>query len=192
VNPYWNIPPDLVEERIAPRVLSEGISYLNDRGYEVLSDWSDEAVVTDPRKVDWAALAAGTLQLPVRQKPGEGNFMGEIKFMMPNDFGIYLHDTPTKGLFQQADRWISSGCVRVEDARRLARWLFGEMPRGRSRTIEERVDLANPVAVYITYLTAEAVSGSDGIRFRPDRYGRDPEALAQMFPSASIETASRH
>jgi L,D-transpeptidase YcbB len=192
VNPYWNIPPDLVEERIAPRVLSEGISYLNDRGYEVLSDWSDEAVVTDPRKVDWAALAAGTLQLPVRQKPGEGNFMGEIKFMMPNDFGIYLHDTPTKGLFQQADRWISSGCVRVEDARRLARWLFGEMPRGRSRTIEERVDLVNPVAVYITYLTAEAVSGSDGIRFRPDRYGRDPEALAQMFPSASIETASRH
>lgn len=190
VNPYWNVPPDLVQDRIAPRVLSEGVSYFIERGYEVLSDWSDEAVVTDPRKVDWAAVTAGTLQLPVRQKPGEGNAMGEIKFMMPNDFGIYLHDTPGKVLFQQADRWISNGCVRVEDARRLARWLFGEMPRGRARDQEERVDLANPVAVYITYLTAESVSGSDGIRFRPDRYGRDPAALAQMFPSTPIETAS--
>jgi L,D-transpeptidase YcbB len=192
VNPYWNVPPDMVQDRIAPRVVNEGIPYFIERGYEVLSDWSDEAVVIDPRKVDWAAVAAGRIQPPVRQKPGEGNSMGEIKFMMPNDFGIYLHDTPGKALFQQADRWISNGCVRVEDARRLARWLFGEMPRGRARDIEERVDLADPVPVYITYLTAEAVQGEDGIRFRPDRYGRDPAALALMFPAAPIETASRY
>jgi len=185
VNPYWNIPPDLVQERIAPRVLNEGTAYLASKRYQVLSDWSDQAQVVDPATVDWKAVAEKRETPRVRQLPGADNSMGEIKFMMPNDMGIYLHDTPGKALFEQADRWISNGCVRVEDARRLAAWLFGEMPQGKSPDQEERVDLSDPVPVYITYLTAAPAEGDGGIVFRADPYGRDAEALARLSAQAS-------
>jgi murein L,D-transpeptidase YcbB/YkuD len=106
--------------------------------------------------------------------------MGRIKFMMPNDLGVYLHDTPLRQLFR-GDRAASSGCVRLEDAARLERWLFdGRMPRP-SGAAEQRVDLPEPVPVYIGYFTA--LPSRDGVRFFPDRYGRDRALLARMFPS---------
>jgi murein L,D-transpeptidase YcbB/YkuD len=106
--------------------------------------------------------------------------MGEIKFMMPNHLGIYLHDTPDKTLFDVDDRWISNGCIRVQDARRLARWLFGEMPHAEPRDRQQRVDLDDPVPVFITYLTA--APGADGeIVFRADPYSRDAPIIARMF-----------
>jgi murein L,D-transpeptidase YcbB/YkuD len=83
----------------------------------------------------------GKLTLRMRQGPGGGNSMGKIKFMMPNKFGIYLHDTPDKTVFDVDQRWISNGCIRLQDAPRLATWLFGAMPKGRDPDVEERVDL---------------------------------------------------
>ncbi len=177
VNPYWNVPPDLARSLIAPKVLSQGLRHLNDERYEVLSDWTEAAQPVDPTTIDWSAVAQGTIEPRVRQLPGRGNSMGDIKFMMPNDFGIYLHDTPDKGLFAQANRWISNGCVRLEDAGRMTRWLFGRAPRSDNPDAEQRVDLDTPVPVYITYLTAEA--SQNGVRFRADPYGRDPELLAR-------------
>jgi murein L,D-transpeptidase YcbB/YkuD len=104
--------------------------------------------------------------------------MGRVKFMLPNDLGVYLHDTPLRDLFAGADRRQSSGCIRLEDAQRLGRWLFqGAMPRP-SGAAEQRVDLPEPVPVYITYLTALPSRG--GIVFRPDTYGRDPALLASL------------
>ena len=98
--------------------------------------------------------------------------MGEMKFNMPNDFGIYLHDVPDfeRDLFKKDDRWISNGCIRVEDAHRLAKWLFGDVPHP-SGTPEENVDIPDPVPVYVTYLTAGA--DADGPKFRRDPYDRD-------------------
>jgi murein L,D-transpeptidase YcbB/YkuD len=104
--------------------------------------------------------------------------MGAIKFMMPNDLGIYLHDTPFREHFARDDRGISSGCVRLEDAQRLARWLFGGRAPGASGATEQRVELPEPVPVYITYLTAVPSRGR--ILFQPDRYGRDGAMLAQL------------
>lgn len=176
VNPYWNIPVDLAQTLIAPRVLASGLSHLREGRYEVLADWSDDADVVDPARIDWKAVADGSEEIRMRQLPGRGNSMGDIKFMMPNEFGIYLHDTPDKALFRADDRWISNGCVRVEDAHRLARWLFGSMPKGRDPNAEEDVELAEPVPVFITYLTAGATSS--GVSFREDRYGRDAVLLA--------------
>ncbi|HEV2080249.1 MAG TPA: L,D-transpeptidase family protein [Allosphingosinicella sp.] len=178
VNPYWNIPWDLVQTLIAPRVLAEGTSYLKDRGYEVLDSWADDAKIVDPATVDWKAAADGSLELRMRQLPGPANSMGEIKFMMPNEFGIYLHDTPNKALFAQDDRWLSNGCVRLEDAKRLARWIFGEMPRATASSREERVDLEKPVPVYITYLTVAAEG--NGLAFRADPYERNAPLLARF------------
>lgn len=181
VNPYWNAPPDLAATLIAPKVIAEGVGYLERERYEVLSGWEEDAKVVDPESVDWRAVAAGKIELRVRQLPGRGNSMGDIKFMMPNDYGIYLHDTPDKSLFAKEDRWLSNGCVRVEDAHRLAKWLFGEMPTGSDPNAEEDKPLDAPVPVYITYLTASA--SKDGVVFRADPYQRDEALLARHFPA---------
>jgi murein L,D-transpeptidase YcbB/YkuD len=180
VNPYWNVPTDLAQTLVAPKVLAEGLKHLADERYEVLSDWSDDAVVVDPSTIDWAAVAEGKTEVRIRQLPGRANSMGAIKFMMPNDYGIYLHDTPDKALFQREDRWLSNGCVRVEDAQKLAKWLFGAMPKGKDPNAEEDVQLDKPVPVYVTYLTAGA--SAEGVVFRKDPYQRDATLLARYFP----------
>ena len=95
--------------------------------------------------------------------------MGRIKFMMPNDLGVYLHDTPLRHFFARADRRISSGCVRLEDAPRLARWLFRPAAAARAARAEQRVDLPEAVPVYITYLTALPSRGGDRVPARPLR-----------------------
>jgi murein L,D-transpeptidase YcbB/YkuD len=116
--------------------------------------------------------------------------MGEVKFMLPNDLGIYLHDVPeaSKAAFASDDRWISNGCVRLEDAKRLKRWLFeGRVPRPNGSP-DERVDLPEPVPVYMTYLTAE--SRADGVAFRADPYNRDAALLARVKLPEELQTAS--
>lgn len=179
INPYWNVPTDLVAKLIAPRVLGEGSAYLADRRYEVLDGWEKDAKVVDPATVDWAAVAAGQTELRVRQLPGGANSMGAIKFMMPNEYGIYLHDTPNKALFAEADRWISNGCVRLEDAERLARWIFGAMPRPTHQDREDYLELFEAMPVYITYLTASPDSDA-GALFRADPYDRDARVIARF------------
>jgi len=177
VNPYWNIPPDLARVRAA-EVVKKGPAFLKARRYEALSDWSEDAKVLKPSEVDWKAVAAGRKELPMRQLPGKDNAMGKMKFMFPNEQGIYLHDTPERNLFAKAERRFSSGCVRVEDAARLAKWLFEKplpVPAGGK---EKRVDLPEPVPVYITYLTA-APEG-ERIAFRSDPYNRDRTQMAGL------------
>lgn len=174
-NPYWNVPEDLVRTRIAPHVLSGGQAYLKAGGYQVLSDWSEAARPVNPALVDWRAVAAGAPPPRVRQLPGPRNFMGRAKFMFPNALGIYLHDTPDKGLMLGDARQLSSGCVRLEDAARFARWLMGKPLPRRSRTPEQRIELAEPVPVYITYLTALPEGGH--VAFHPDVYARDGSAV---------------
>jgi len=178
VNPYWNIPPDLVQVRVAPDVISSGLSYLDTRRFQVMSGWSEAATVVDPAEVDWKAVAAGRKEVAVRQLPGGDNAMGKMKFMFPNHLGVYLHDTPEKHLLLKADRRFSSGCVRVEDAERLARWLFGKPLAPESERPEQRVDLPEPVPVIITYFTAAPEEGR--IVYRPDPYNRDAVQMARL------------
>lgn len=177
VNPYWNLPPDLARVR-AQAVLKQGPAYLKKMGYQAFSDWSDNARPVDAKSVDWAGVAAGRQELPLRQLPGKTNAMGGVKFMMPNDLGIYLHDTPEKELMRKAERRFSSGCVRLEDAQRLARWAFGKPLLPKSSAPDQRVDLAQPVPVFITYLTA--MPEGQTIVFRSDAYSRDRAQLASL------------
>jgi murein L,D-transpeptidase YcbB/YkuD len=189
VNPYWNIPASLQIKLIAPRVLEQGLKYLIDRNDEVFADGSANSPPIDPATVDWEAVKDGKLTLRMRQGPGGGNSMGKIKFMMPNRFGIYLHDTPDKTVFDTDQRWISNGCIRLQDAPRLAAWLFGAMPKGRDPDVEESVELREPVPVFVTYLTVEAKA--DGVVFRADPYGRDPAVLARYFAEERQLAAAR-
>ncbi len=179
LNPYWNLPPDLARER-AKRVLKRGPGVVQAERLQILSDWSDSPRVLKASQVNWRAVASGAETLRMRQLPGADNVMGEVKFMLPNRLGIYLHDTPEKRNFQLEDRRLSSGCVRVEDARRLSRWLFGgRTVRPSGGAPEQNVDLPEPVPVYITYLTAVPKVGG-GVVFRRDAYRRDAALLARL------------
>jgi len=151
LNPYWHVTADLARTLIAPRVLQEGEPYLTTRGYDVVSGWGPDARVLPPDSVDWKAVAAGTLQVYVRQRPGPANSLGRFKFDLPDGDGIYLHDTPKKELFAQDQRNLSHGCVRLEDAPRLARWLLGKDPPEASAP-EENILLPKPVPITISYL----------------------------------------
>lgn len=176
LNPYWNVPPDLAAERVAPSVVREGTRYLKKHGYVVLSDWSERATPVDPSTIDWKAVEAGKVQIRLRQNPGPGNAMGRMKFMFPNPQGIYLHDTPNKELLNEAARLFSGGCVRLEDAPRLARWLYGEPLDPKGAKSEERVDLSQPVPVYLIYQTA--VPSDEEVVFYDDIYGKDRSVIA--------------
>ena len=181
VNPYWNVPPELARSLIGPRVLAQGIKYLTDREYQVLADYGDNSDLIDPRDVDWQAVVDGRQEVRLRRLPSPANSMGMMKFMLPNYFGIYLHDSPEKEHFTKNELWISNGCVRLEDYKRFARFLFdGTVPTGRNPKVEQKVDLPEPVPVYMTYLTAQPTA--DGVQFMPDHYGRD-EHLLDRFGS---------
>jgi murein L,D-transpeptidase YcbB/YkuD len=178
LNPYWNVPPDLAAERIAPNVSKEGFGYLRRRGYQVLSDWGDKPTVVNPAGIDWKAVAAGRKEIRVRQLPGPSNSMGDMKFMFPNAQGIYLHDTPSTELFGEASRMFSGGCVRLEAAPRLAAWLYGRPVRAKGAKPEQKLPLPQPVPVYLTYLTA--VPAGSEVAFYQDIYGRDARRLAEL------------
>ena len=168
LNPYWHVTPDLVRSLIARNVLDQGMGYLKTRGYQVLSaDGSSQML--DPAKVDWHAVAEGSQLVQVRQLPGPANSMGRIKIGFPNSSDIYLHDTPNKDLFAQDDRTLSHGCIRLEDANRLGRWLMGRDPATASTSEpEQNVLLPNPVPIYVTYLTAHVEAGQ--LAFVDDPY----------------------
>ena len=176
VNPYWNVPPDLVRNLIAPRIVAQGIGYLTDREYQVLSDLTENAKVIDPTTVDWRAVVDGRESVALRRLPSPANSMGMMKFMLPNYFGIYLHDSPEKEHFTKNELWISNGCVRLEDYKRVARFLFnGHIPQGDNPKVEKEVDLPQKIPVYMTYLTVQP--SADGVQFMEDHYGRDAHLM---------------
>ena len=178
-NPYWNVPHHLVRKTVAPGYLKQGgAKYLKAKGYEVMSNWTDDATVLDPDSIDWKAVQAGTKQIRVRQLPGPTNSMGKMKFPFPNGQDIFLHDTPTREHFAKAQRTISNGCVRLEDARRFARWLLGREPVAPSDGTEVRVQLPAGVPIYLTYLTAQPTD--KGLTYLKDVYGWDRPSSQQV------------
>ena len=156
LNPYWNVPPDLGQKLIAPRVLKDGPVYLADRHYEVVSRFGAGAQVLPPDSVDWEKVAAGQVKVFVRQQPGPANSMGQMKFDLANAQGIYLHDTPKKELFAKDERNLSNGCVRLEDAPRFARWLLGKEPDVATAGPEQHLAIPRGVPIAIAYLDPSA------------------------------------
>jgi L,D-transpeptidase YcbB len=170
-NPYWHAPDHLVRKTIAPNFLHGGMTYLKSHGYHVIEDWSETPTIIDPGTVNWKAAAAGTVHLKIQQDPGPLNSMGILKFPFANPQDIYLHDTPDHAKFNLANRNLSNGCVRVEDARRLGTWLLGHPPVSPGDTPETRVHLPAPTPIYLTYITAQVRDGK--ITYLPDLYGWD-------------------
>jgi len=189
LNPYWYVPSDLAGEDVGQYVVKYGLKYLDNYGYEIVSDWTRNPTIIDPKTIDWQGVVDGKVDIMIRQKPGPKNFMGRMKFMFPNDFGVYLHDNPRRELFKESSRYFSGGCVRLEDAARLGRWLFGRDLDWQSAGTEEPVMLAQPVPVYITYLTAMPDGGS--IAYYDDVYGRDAAKVASTDGGGSVIAAGK-
>ena len=183
LNPYWHVGPDLVRSLIARNVLDQGVGYLKRQGYEVMAADPNDDSLLDPTKVDWHAVADGREKVRVRQLPGPANSMGHLKFGFPNADDIYLHDTPVKTAFNSDDRSLSHGCIRLEDAERLARWLMGRDPQPTSSEPEQHALLPSPVPIFVTYLTAQVQNGQ--LAFVDDAYGRDAQRLAQIASSSN-------
>jgi murein L,D-transpeptidase YcbB/YkuD len=189
LNPYWYVPSDLAWDDVGQFVKKQGYSYFEKMGYEQVSDWSKNPQILDATKIDWDAVRDGKTEVLLRQKPGPENFMGRIKFMFPNQFGVYLHDNPRRNLFKESVRYFSGGCVRLEDAWRLSRWLFHRELTWEGHGTEEPVMLDQPVPVYITYMTA--VPDGQSIAYFDDAYGRDKAKLASIDASSGSATGSR-
>lgn len=183
-NPYWHAPDHLVRKTIAPTYLRQGIRYFKSHGYHVIDEWSPTANIIDPTTIDWKAAAAGTVHLRIRQDPGPLNSMGDLKFPFANPENIYLHDTPSRGLFAKENRNLSNGCVRVEDAKRLGRWLLGHDPEAPGDEAETNVSLPKGMPIYLTYITAKVADGQ--ITYLPDLYGWDsaPPSFASAGPQS--------
>lgn len=178
LNPYWHVSPELVRSLIAKNVLEQGVTYLKTRGYQVQPAPGQGDELLDPSTIDWRAVADGRTEVRVRQLPGPANSMGHVKIGFPNATDIYLHDTPVKEAFAQDDRNLSHGCVRLEDAPRLARWLLGREPQKSGDAPEQNMLLPTPVPIYITYLTAQTQDGR--LSFVNDVYERDSSAAMQV------------
>jgi murein L,D-transpeptidase YcbB/YkuD len=178
VNPYWNVPPDMVRSIIARNVLTQGMGYLKRQGYEVVPAYGATDVL-DPLKVDWGAVQRGSETIVVRQKPGPRNSMGTVKYEFPNPYGIYLHDTPEKELMDKDNRQLSAGCIRLEDAKKLGEWLLKAPLDMSSNAPEQRFDLPKPVPVYVVYLTASADNGR--LAISDDPYARDKPTPASSL-----------
>ena len=183
LNPYWHVGPDMVRSLIAKNVLEQGLSYLKTRGYQVMPADPNDDTLLDPAKVDWKAVAAGRETVRVRQLPGPANSMGQLKIGFPNAQDIYLHDTPVKTAFNSDDRGLSHGCIRLEDAERLGRWLLGRDPQATSSAPEQHALLPTPVPIFVTYLTAQVRDGQ--IAYVDDIYGRDAQRMGQLATAAN-------
>lgn len=170
-NPYWNVPEHLVRRTVAPNVVRTGAAYLSARGYQVMADWSVDAATLSPASIDWQSVASGRKNVRIRQLPNASNSMGKIKFSFENGEGIFLHDTPTREYFARADRALSNGCVRLQDAARFGRWLLQRDAVAPSSAPEQNVQLPVGVPVYLTYLTAQEADGK--ITYLRDIYGWD-------------------
>jgi murein L,D-transpeptidase YcbB/YkuD len=174
VNPYWNVPVSIIKKEMLGNIQASGGAYLDRGNYEVLI--KDKVVASN--EVDWANVNPNQVQ--IRQRPGGGNALGNIKFMFPNQHSVYIHDTSSRGLFSQDYRSLSHGCVRVFEPFKFADKLLVEEPTGLTGAklqamvggSEKTMWLGRKINVHLTYFTA-TVDTDGTFAFRKDLYGYD-------------------
>lgn len=185
-NPTWTVPFKLMVQDKLPEILQDP-DYLNRLGFTVYKGWGEKRQQVDPATIDWASLSARYFPYQLVQEAGPRNALGQIKFMFPNKFNVYLHDTPSKELFQKTDRSFSSGCIRVENPVALAERLLAGTPGWNPDRIRsvlhtgegQTVYLQEPVPVHLQYWTAW-LDANGALQFRKDIYDRDARLLSAL------------
>jgi len=189
--PYWNVPPGIAAEEIVPKARKNS-DYLDERNYEIVArfDPDIEALPATAAHID--KVEAG--ELYVRQRAGRHNALGLVKFIFPNVYAVYLHDSPAERLFSRAERDFSHGCVRVQYPAELAAFVLSLQPTWDPTRIDaalheegrQQVALGESIPVYLVYWTAFA--NESGVNFRPDLYENDPRVEAAMRRADSSQT----
>jgi len=183
-SPYWYVPRTILAEDELPRIKRDP-GYLALRDFEIVS-W-DKANPIPPERIDWKRVTAESFPGMLRQKPGPRNPLGRVKFIFPNAHSVYIHDTPKQNLFERDERSLSSGCIRVSRPEELAThlllledgWDADSIRSAMNRTSPQRVDLAYPVPVHLTYFTAW-VDEQGQLQLRFDLYGEDAGLKAAL------------
>lgn len=183
LSPYWNIPPGIAVKDILTAV-KEDSNYLAKKNIKVFLGRGENIKEIDPATIDWSQITAKNLSYRFRQEPGPENSLGDIKFMFPNQFDVYIHDTPSRELFQKTERGFSSGCIRIQKPLELAEyvlkndlnWTKDKIMSLISKRVEQTVRLPVPIPVHILYWTAW-VNEDGQIHFRNDIYKRDTPIL---------------
>jgi murein L,D-transpeptidase YcbB/YkuD len=179
LNPYWNIPHKIALNDMLPCIKKDP-NYLKDKNIRIFENWSDDAKEINPESVAWDTVTKENFVYKLRQDPANSNALGCIKFIFPNEFSIYLHDTPARELFNETKRTFSSGCIRVEKPMELAaylltnnsKWTYEKLIDEVNNKTTKTIILSDPVNIHILYWTAWV--DKDGIaNFREDIYGRD-------------------
>lgn len=178
-NPTWTVPPTILRNDVLPKVRRD-LGYLAKNNMRVLDNRGREL---DPRTIDWTKPGNITL----RQDAGDDAALGHVVIRFPNDYAVYLHDTPHRELFYNSQRAFSSGCIRVERPLELVEWLMNDPEKWNRAAIDEaiaagktrNVDLAKPVPVLLAYWTIDLFETGD-IGFKPDIYDRDPAVLKAL------------
>ncbi len=180
LNPYWNVPDSIARKDLLPKQQNDP-RHFTSSNIKVFPNYNRNAEAIDPDTIDWLGIK-NRFPYVLRQDPGKNNALGRIKFMFPNSFDIYLHDTPSKSLFQRDIRTFSSGCVRLEkplelaafalDKKNLPDKFLTDMESGKTATVH----LPKPLPIYLVYITAW-VDGQEKVHFSPDIYNRDMRAL---------------
>ena len=181
-SPYWNVPSGIAEEETIPRAAGDP-DFLSRNNMEVVGPNGE---VMESSSVDWSNAKG----LRIRQRPGSGNALGGVKFIFPNNFDVYLHDTNATKLFDRLERGLSHGCVRVEEPHKLAQYVLRDLPEWTPDAIaeamksgeEKHVKLKTSIPVFIVYQTATVHAG--GVRFLEDLYGYDAGQAAKLWPDA--------
>lgn len=186
-SPYWNVPRSIAVNEMLPK-LRENPSYLEQESMQVFRGWEQPVRPLDPAAIDWSSVDPANFPYRFRQLPGPHNALGRVKFIFPNKFSVYLHDTPAKGLFSRAARDFSHGCIRVSRPMELAEYLLSDQPdwdaeriaRAADRGVEQSVPLASPWPVHVLYWTSWV--GPEGeVHFRADVYGRDKQLAEALY-----------
>jgi murein L,D-transpeptidase YcbB/YkuD len=191
INPSWNVPDSIARKEIL-KTVKKDLHYLAEQKFKVLTGWGPREEEIDPETIDWSKVTADTLIYRFRQEPGPLNPLGRLKFMFPNTFNVYLHDTPAKRLFSENVRTFSHGCTRIEKPIELGEYVLRDDPRWtRGRLLaaieegaEQTVRIPHPINVHFLYLTAWVDEGGM-LQFRNDIYKRDKrldEALGKKPP----------
>lgn len=185
-NPTWTVPRKLMVQDKLPEII-EDPDYLARLGFKVYNGWGADRQLVDPQSIDWSRVTPRSFPYQLVQEPGPQNALGQVKFMFPNKFDVYLHDTPGRDLFSKTERSFSSGCIRVEDPLSLAAILLADDPTWTPERIQAMVDskklttvtLRKPVPVHLEYWTAWADPAGQ-LQFRKDIYQRDDRLLMAL------------
>ena len=190
-NPYWYVPHTIFIEDLLPKIKADA-DYLKARNYRIFSRLGPAAAEVDPAEIDWNRVAGDDFNYILRKEPGPANPLGRVKFVLPNPFNVYIHDTPAPAKFLENRRDFSSGCIRIENPIALSEYLLKDDPRWSRENILAAVArgtptlirLLDPIPVHIVYMTAWT-DRRGRVQFRPDIYDRDAVLIRTLFPSTA-------